>query len=98
MSKPKCQCQTTGHDLMSCLCQPVTNGRNLVSYHCQPLDMISWTLAINESIPNHKDTRYLLINAKPMGMISACMFQQEPNYSLTAIKSEPVYQLYISRC
>ena len=41
------------------------------------------------------DTSLYSINAKPMGAISARMFQQEPNYSLTAIKSESQYQLSI---
>jgi len=41
------------------------------------------------------DTSLYSINAKPMGAISARMFQQEPNYSLAAIKSESLYQLSI---
>ena len=57
--------------------------------NAKPMDTILSAIDVNP------DTRYLLINPKPMDMISACMFQWEPNYSLAAIKSEFLYQLSI---
>ena len=48
-----------------------------------------WAIYVNRTLAG--------INAKPMGRISACMFQQVHKYSLAVIKVESLYQLLYLR-
>ena len=89
------RCQTTRHNLMSYRYHPDTSLHLSTPNQWErsrQLLMSKWTLAINWSEPNYghnlmsyrcqPDTSSYSINAKPMGAISACMFQWEPNYSV----------------
>ena len=78
------QCQTNGHDQLS------------MSTQTQELNLSMSNQWARSAINVNTGTSTYSINAKPMGTISARMFQGGPNYSQLSNQSEvSIYQLTV---